>query len=242
MSENPENPIQPEEPDDLDKELDHAEQSAESMKAAREIEEMLQTEEGVDQAIATSAPKAIERHEIPDGLRAWQAAIVRLWSASDDAYATLSLTRLPDGTEGAPWVATLNCGEEGDEPWSEDVKITGAKTVQQALQRLWDRAKVRHGLFEEEAEREPLPSDFPADNWLTTAERALIDHLTTTMKVRQSRPVALRLSYRPDLGLESRWSATLHDPSQTLPEGTFITFQGAHLAIVCEALIKEIDR
>lgn len=238
MSENPEMPVQPEDPEELDEEHEQAEPSAESANAAREIEEMLSG----DQALAATLPKAVEHHEIPDGLRAWQAAIVRLWSASDDSFATLALTRVPDGTEGAPWTATLHCGEEGDEPWSEDVKITGAKTIQLALQRLWDRAKVRHGLFEDEAERQPLPSDFPADSWLTTAERALIDHLTTTMKTRQSRPVALRLSYHPDLGLESRWAATLHDPAQTFPEGTFVTLQGAHLANVCEALIKEIDR
>jgi hypothetical protein len=174
--------------------------------------------------------------EILDGMRAWQAAVVRLWSASDDAFAMLTLSWLPEGAPGAPWTVRLRYGDEGQESWSEDVRILGAPTVQQALRRLWDRARLHHGLLPEGPDHPAFPDDVAGDVWLTSDELALIERLDVALQPRQ--PIAVQLSYQPELGLNSQWVAVLHDPGKEPPEGVTLTIRAAHLAEVCEMLIE----
>ncbi len=183
----------------------------------------------------------VEEPEAMDGLRAWQAATVRLWSATEDAFAELSLTWLPGSMEGAPWTARLHCGDKAEPGWVEDVQIISAASVQQALQRLWDRAKVRHGLFKDTSDMEiKAPTDFPADLWLTTAERALIDRAINTVK-RNRADAALRFSYRPDQRLSARWVVWLHPSSVEPPEGAIHEVHAANLMHAVDALLKAMD-
>jgi hypothetical protein len=167
----------------------------------------------------------------PDGLRAWQSAVVRLWSASDDAFATLTLTWLPDDKRGGPWIVSLECGDIS-EGWSETIKIAGAPTLQTALHRLWTR--INHGLLNDSPT--PLETDFADDTWLTADEIALLDRLLETMRPRQ--PIGLQLVYRPELGLNSQWLAVLHDLNKEPPEPIMNAIHAEHLARVCELLIE----
>jgi hypothetical protein len=174
--------------------------------------------------------------EILDGLRAWQAAVVRLWSASDDAFAVLTLSRLPEGARGAPWTVRLRYGDDGQASWSEEVKIWRAPTVQQALRRLWERARLHHSLLPEGPDHPAFPEDVAGDVWLTPDELALIERLDAVLQPRQ--PIAVQLSYQPELGLNSQWVAVLHDPVQEPPDGVALTIHAAHLTEVCEMLIE----
>ncbi|GEM_PF-1244739 len=215
----------------------------------------------------TPTPNDLSEHKeevLLDGLRAWQAATVRLWSASEDAFAELILTWLPAKAVGAPWTARLHCGdksadknggEAGEAGWVEDVTITAAASIQQALQKLWDRAKVRHGLFKDDPTLPTkVPSDFPADMWLTVAERSFLDRIINTLK-RNRVNAALRLSYHPDRRPSARWSAVLHTPpltpeSAALPtesptgspavEGMLHEVHAATLLYVCDALLNSL--
>lgn len=183
----------------------------------------------------------VEDPEKMDGLRAWQAATVRLWSANEDAFAELSLTWLPANTEGAPWMARLHCGDKGEPGWVEDVQIVSAASVQQALQRLWDRAKVRHGLFKDTPEiNVKLPTDFPADLWLTAGERALLERTINAVK-RAHAGTAIRLSYHPDRRLSARWTALLHATDAEPPEGVMYEVSAASLLYAADALLKAMD-
>jgi hypothetical protein len=177
-----------------------------------------------------------ENPEILDGLRAWQAAVVRLWSASDDAFAVLSVSWLPEGARGAPWTVRLRYGDDGQESWSEDVRILGATTVQQALRRLWERARLHRGLLPEQADHPAFPEDVAEDAWLTPDELSLIERLGAVLQPHQ--PIAVRWSYQPELGLNSQWVAVLHDPGKEPPDGVTLTIRAAHLAEVCEMLIE----
>ncbi len=166
-----------------------------------------------------------------DGLRTWQSTVVRLWSASDDAFATLTLTWLPEDRPGGPWMVSLECGDTS-EGWSETAKIAGAPTIQVALHKLWTR--INHGLLNDL--HAPLPTDFPDDTWLTADEIALLDRLIELMRPRQ--PVGLQLAYRPELGLSSQWMAVLHDLNKEPPEPIMNAIHAEHLAQVCELLIE----
>jgi hypothetical protein len=167
-----------------------------------------------------------------DGLRTWQAAVVRLWSASDDAFATLSLFWLPEGTQGAPWMAAL---EHGDERWSQQLQVKTAPTLSEALQRLWKHVQPLRRLFDEGAEPSLFPDDLPEDAWLTAEEQSVLNQLRGILESRQ--PIALRLTYRPELGLSSRWMAALYDPRQESPRGTTLEMRGGELAEVCQLVI-----
>ncbi|MCC7448308.1 MAG: hypothetical protein IT324_12885 [Anaerolineae bacterium] len=167
----------------------------------------------------------------PDGLRAWQSAVVRLWSASDDAFATLTLTWLPNDRPGGPWIVSLECGDAG-EGWSETVKIAGAPTLQTALHRLW--ARINQSLLNDSSA--PLPADYADDAWLTADEIALLDRLMALMQSRQ--PIGMQLVYRPELGLSSQWIAVLHDLNKEPPEPIMNAIHAEHLARVCELLIE----
>jgi hypothetical protein len=178
-----------------------------------------------------------EHELVLDGLRAWQAAIVRLWSASTDSFAELTLTWLPPEAEGAPWTARLSCGDRAEPGWAEDVQVTAAASIQQSLQRLWDRAQVRHGLFKDDPSlMVKLPTDFPADLWLTVGERALLDRLINTLKRGQSSH-SIRLIYRPDQRLSARWLASLYDPAAEPGKNVIHEVYAASLLYVTDALL-----
>jgi hypothetical protein len=178
---------------------------------------------------------AVERSVIPDGLRAWQAAVVNLWSASEDAFATLILNWCSEDIPGAPWMVSLVCGDNGQDNLSEEVKIAGASSLAQALQKLWHRAHNHHELFQGMA----FASDFPDDAWLEKTEQRLVDVLCEQLKARH--PIALRISYHPDLGLSSRWVAILHDPEKELPGSVLLNASGEHLAEACQHLIDTVN-
>lgn len=167
-----------------------------------------------------------------DGLRTWQAAVVRLWSASDDAFATLSLFWLPEGIQGAPWMAAL---EHGDERWSQQLQVKGASTLAEALQRLWKHVQPLRSLFDEGTGPGLFPDDLPEDAWLAAEEQSALDQLRGILELRQ--PIALRLTYRPEMGLSSRWMAVLYDPRQEPSLGTALEMHGGELVEVCQLLI-----
>ncbi len=179
---------------------------------------------------------AVEHPVIPDGLRAWQAAVINLWSAGEDSFATLILHWFSEDLPGAPWIVRLVCGDNGQDNWSEEVKIAGAPNLPQALQKLWHRAQVHHELFQ--GKDLSLPDDFPENAWLEKKEQKLIDNLCKLLKSRH--PIALHLSYHPDLGLSSRWVAILHDPEKQPPEGVLLNVSGAHLTEACQMLLDAI--
>ena len=180
------------------------------------------------------------REETLDGLRAWQSAVVRLWSASEDAFAELTLTWLPADVEGAPWTARLYCGDRAEPGWIEDVRVMAAASIQQALQKLWDRAQVRHGLFKEDPDlTTKLPTDFPADLWLTAGERALLDRTTQILKRTRAKAI-IRLSYHPDRRLSVRWTAILHATGSEPPEGVIHEVNADSLLYVCDALLHAL--
>ena len=178
-----------------------------------------------------------------DGLRAWQAAVVRLWSAGEDAFAELTIHWIP-GAEGSsartPWSARLLCGDNGDPAWSEDVRVSGAASIQQALQRLWDRAKVRHGLFKDDpALTVKLPSDFPSDLWVNIGERALLDRSIRVLQASHT-PLAVRLGYYPERRLRQRWTAVVHRPAAEPPDGVIREVSAANLLSVLDALLADM--
>jgi len=177
---------------------------------------------------------AVERPVIPDGLRAWQAAVVNLWSSSEDAFAALVMNWCSGDDPGAPWMVSLVCGDNGQENWSEEVKVAGTPSLQQALQKLWHRAHNHHDLFQGMA----LPEDFPGDAWLEQSEQQLVEKLCEQLSSRH--PIALRLSYHPDMGLSSRWVAILHDPEKEPPNSVLFNVSGEHLAEACQRLIEMI--
>ncbi len=172
--------------------------------------------------------------EVLDGLRTWQAAVIRLWSASDEAFATLAVSWRPEGTPGAPWSVHLRYGDEGQDNWSEDIRVLGAPTMQQALRRLWKRTGRHLGLLP--PDQPPFAEDFEDEAWLTSEETAVIAHLHEALGPRQ--PIALRLTYDPELGLSSQWVAVLHDPAQEPPAGVTLTLYAEHLLDLCQRLIE----
>ena len=174
-----------------------------------------------------------ESPEILDGLRTWQAAVVRLWSASDEAFATLSVSWRPEGTQGAPWSVHLRYGDEGAESWSEEVRVSGAPTIQQALRRLWKRTGRHLGLLPDQPS---FSEDFDDEAWLTPDEVAIVERVYEMVQLRQ--PIALRLMYNPELGLSSQWVATLHDPAKEPPAGVTLTLYAEHLLELCKKLIE----
>jgi hypothetical protein len=174
--------------------------------------------------------------EILDGLRAWQSMIVRWWSASDDAFAALTITWLSEGFNGAPWVVRLQFGDNGDECWAQEIRVSRAPTVPQALKKLWQRTEMHRGLLKTDPQYPAIPADFPDDTWLSGDELTLIERLSSLLQARQ--PIALQLSYRPDLGLSSQWVAILHDPTKEPPDGVTLAVHAAHLAEVCQQLIE----
>lgn len=178
-----------------------------------------------------------------DGLRAWQAAVVRLWSASEDAFAELTIHWTPgeDGSSArTPWSARLLCGDNGEPAWSEDVRVSGAASIQQALQRLWDRAKVRHGLFKDDPSLTvKLPSDFPSDLWVNIGERALLDRSIRALQATHA-PLAFRLGYYPERRLRQRWTAMVHKPAVEPPDGVIREVSAANLLSVLDALLAAL--
>ena len=180
-----------------------------------------------------------------DGLRAWQAAVVRLWSAGEDSFAELTLNWSPGeftnpASTRTPWSARLHCGDESKPGWSEDVQISSAASVQQALQRLWDRATARHGLFKDDpALTEKLPTDFPADRWLTIGERALLDRVISGIKFSRA-PVVFQLGYYPEQRLRQRWVATVHKAKSTPPDGMIREVNAPSLLSVLDALLHAL--
>ena len=167
--------------------------------------------------------------EYTDGLRTWQATIVRLWSASDEASATLTLAWLPDGPA---WSAFL---EHGDGQVSEKIQVASMDTAQQALQRLWKHSQPYRQMFVAEGEDAEFPADLPENAWLTGDEQSVLDQLRSILEPHQ--PVALRLSYRPELGLSSCWVAVLYDPKIESPQGVKIELHGGEFTEVCRLLI-----
>ncbi len=176
-----------------------------------------------------------------DGLRAWQSAVVRMWSNSTDTFAELSLGWLPPESDDAPWIARLYCGDRSEEGWIEDVQVIKANSAQQALQRLWDRAKARHGLFKDDP-RLPIkaPTDYPSDLWLSVAERALIDRAILALK-RKAPKTAMRLIYHPDRRPGERWVAVLHPFSVEPPEAVLHEVSAGTLAQTLNSLLHEVD-
>jgi hypothetical protein len=178
-----------------------------------------------------------------DGLRAWQAAIVRLWSATEDAFAELTIqwTVAEDGSNTrTPWSARLLCGDKGKPSWSEDVRISDAASIQQALQRLWDRAQVRHGLFKDDPTPTiKLPSDFPSDLWVNIGERALLDRLIRAIQASRA-PLAFRLGYYPERRLRERWAAVVHRTAVEPPDGLVREVSGANLLSALDALLAAL--
>jgi hypothetical protein len=163
------------------------------------------------------------------GLHEWQAVVVRLWSESDEAFAALTLTLLPEDSHGAPWMARLRYGAEDDEIWLQEIVIGGAQTIQQALRNLSQRA----------ARLLESPIDVPDDLWLSAGEVALIEKVDA---LRRSYPaVALELGYSPELGMSSCWVAMLHDPTRQPPDGVILTRQAGELAEVCKLLIDAAE-
>jgi hypothetical protein len=179
---------------------------------------------------------SVQHSEIPDGLRAWQSVVVRLWSASDDAFAALTLTWVPEGIAGAPWIARLQYGDDGGDGWAQEIRVSKAPTIQQALFRLWQRTEPQRASFKADPQYPSLPASFAEDAWLTSDELELMERLSTLLLSRQ--PIALQLGYRPELGLSSVWVAVLHDPTKVPPEGVTLAAQAAHLAEVCAQLIQ----
>jgi hypothetical protein len=187
-----------------------------------------------------------ENHEPAlDGLRAWQAAVVRLWSTGEDSFAELILSWSPGEVSNpasmrTPWAARLHCGDEGKPGWTEDVQITGAASIQQALQRLWDRATARHGLFKDDpALTDKLPTDFPADRWLTIGERALLDRVINGIKYSRA-PVVFQLGYYPEQRLRQRWMATVYRAKSTPKEGVVREVSASSLLNVLDALLHAL--
>ena len=180
-----------------------------------------------------------------DGLRAWQAAVVRLWSAGEDSFAELTLSWSPgEVTNPAsmrmPWAARLHCGDQTQPGWKEEVEINGAASVQQALQRLWDRATARHGLFKDDPTLTvKLPTDFPADRWLTIGERALLDRVVNGIKYSRA-PVVFQLGYYPERRLRERWVATVFKAKSTLPDGLIREVNAPSLLSVLDALLHAL--
>jgi hypothetical protein len=176
-----------------------------------------------------------------DGLRAWQSAVVRLWSNSTDTFAELSIGWLPPESADAPWIAGLYCGDRSEDGWIEDVQVIKAGSAQQALQRLWDRAKARHGLFKDDP-RLPIkaPTDYPTDLWISVAERALIDRAVLALR-RKAPKTGMRLIYHPDRRPGERWAAVLHPFNVEPPEGTLHEAVGGTLAQALNSLFHEID-
>jgi len=174
-----------------------------------------------------------------DGLRAWQAAVVRLWSATEDAFAELTLSWSPKEAR-LPWSARLWCGDGGKPGWSEDVQISGAASIQQALQRLWDRAQVRHGLFKDDPSPTiKLPTDFPADLWLAIGERALLDQVVHA--IQRTQAIGLRLGYYPGRRLRERWWTAVHKIEAELPEGLVREASGESLLVALDALLHALS-
>ncbi|MHB8629359.1 MAG: hypothetical protein ACYDBJ_22950 [Aggregatilineales bacterium] len=178
-----------------------------------------------------------------DGLRAWQAAVVRLWSASEDAFAELTIQWVPedDGSGSrTPWSARLLCGDSGKPGWSEDVRISSAASIQQALQRLWDRAKVRHGLFKDDPSLTvKLPSDFPSDLWLNIGERALLDRAMRAIQASHT-SLAFRLGYYPERRLRQRWTALVHRIGVEPPDGVIREVSAANLLNALDELLAAL--
>jgi hypothetical protein len=174
--------------------------------------------------------------DIVDGLRAWQSIVVRLWSASDEAFAALTITWLSEGFSGAPWSVRLQYGDNGDESWAQEIRVSRAPSIQQALQKLWRRTELHRRQFKADPQYPAIPADFPDDSWLTGDEIGLIEQLSGLLQERQ--PIALELGYRPELGLSSQWVAILHDPTKEPPDGVTLAVQAAQLAEVCNRLIE----
>src|SRR3954468_7736022 len=136
-----------------------------------------------------------QHSEIHDGLRAWQSMVVRWWSASDDAFAALTITWLSEGFSGAPWIVRLQYGDNGDESWAQEIRVSRAPTIQQALKKLWRRTEMHRSLFSDDPQYPTIPADFPDETWLNDDELTLIQRLSGLLQARQ--PIALQLSYRP---------------------------------------------
>lgn len=172
-----------------------------------------------------------------DGLRAWQAAVVRLWSqsaddengADGDTFATLTLSWLPEGSRGAPWIARLRHG--GDENWTQDSAVSAAPTLPDALQALWGRARMRDRVLQD------LPDEFTA--WLNKDESTLLERVRVELEPRQ--PIELHVYYRPELGLSTQWIALLHDPARRLPEGILLTLYAGDLSRIFELLLEALS-
>lgn len=176
-----------------------------------------------------------------DGLRSWQAAVVRLWSSGVDSFAELSIGWYPpDGADG-PWIARLYCGDRASEGWVEDVQVIRAQSFPVVLQRLWDRAKARHGLFKDDP-RLPLktPGDFPADLWLTIAERALLDRLLRTLGTHMPKTAA-RFTYHPDNRPNTRWVMALHPFNLEPPQGVLYDAAGPTFMVALNSLIERLE-
>jgi hypothetical protein len=160
------------------------------------------------------------------GLHEWQGIVVRLWSESDEAFAALTLTWLPEGTRGAPWMARLRYGSEDGQSWSQEIRIGGAPSIQQALYSLSQRAEK---LLDK-------PVDVPEDFWLTAEDLAIMQRVDSLLHERQ--PIALELGYCPEFGMSACWVAMLHDPARQPPDGVILMKQAGELAQVCELLIQ----
>lgn len=99
---------------------------------------------------------------------------------------------------------------------------------------------MRHGLFKEDPDlTTKLPTDFPADLWLTAGERALLDR-TTQMLKRTRAKAAIRLTYHPDRRLSVRWTAILHATGSEPPDGVIHEVNAESLLYVCDALLHAL--
>jgi hypothetical protein len=179
--------------------------------------------------------------ETMDGLRAWQAAIVRFWTGGKDLYMELSLGWLPKDSSDGPWVGRLVCGDHSPDGWGEDIRILKTASPQQSLQRLWDRATSRYDLFKENPVL-PLkvPTDFPADSWVTTAERALIDTALRSLQ-RKAPKTAIRFTYHTDRRPDVRWAAFLHPFNVEPPHGVLAEVNGNTFLQVLNAINRAIE-
>jgi hypothetical protein len=170
---------------------------------------------------------------LTDGLRIWQAAVVRLWSAEDNTFAALILSWLLGREEGPLWAVRLRYGDASEPSWEQEIHVRAAN-IQQAFQKLLTQARTHNELVKVLSGGTALPDQFPTDAWLSREESALLEKLNALMEPRQ--PVALHITYRPEMGLSTSWSAVLHDPTQQNKQGVLVTTQGRNLAEILRQL------
>src|SRR5258706_11270604 len=177
--------------------------------------------------VGLKGARSVASSGLTEGLRIWQAAVVRLWSAEDNTSATLILSWLLGREEGPLWAVRLRYGDASEPSWEQEIQVRAAN-IQQAFQKLLTQARTHNELVKALSGGTALPDQFPADSWLSPDESALLDKLKMLMEARE--PVALHIRYRPEMGLSTSWAAVLHDPTQHSAQGVLVTAQGRNLA------------